>query len=142
MVVGVYGHYGSLAHYTPDEEDYRWMAAIVKKAWNKELKSGEYLYNGLIGAQGPVPPGLARRDFVGMPKVISLGVLPPGNSPYKLSFPGQVTGFLTLIIYGEIKYADIVDKKQGTTQFCYTVPPTFKSAEAVFYACEKFNDMK
>jgi hypothetical protein len=77
MVVGVYGHYGSLAHYTPDEEDYRWMAAIVKKAWNKELKSREYLYNGLIDAQGPVPPGLARRDFVGVPKVISLGVLPP-----------------------------------------------------------------
>jgi hypothetical protein len=40
IVVGTYGHYGTVPtdYYTPNEEDYRWMAFILKKAWNKEIK--------------------------------------------------------------------------------------------------------
>jgi hypothetical protein len=146
-VMGVYTEEGL---YTPDERDFRFITYIVEKAWNREIKPTKVLSDAFHRVDpnyhGILPPPSTFRAQVFVPQLKSLGVIPPGNTPYKLPLPptavnaGIVT---TFIFYGEIRYFDSVNPKRHTTQFCYYQrPESRRDSQAInYYPCDKFNDM-
>jgi hypothetical protein len=129
-VMGIYAHDGP---YIPNDQDYDFIRYIVRKAWNKEITQTDYLYQGPMPVNPPydgmLPPlsvGVSKmRAWVLVPELKSMGVIPPGNSPYKPPFPNSPIGLgiSTLIFYGEIRYTDFVGKERRSTQFCYYEPP-------------------
>lgn len=146
MLMGLYTEEG---FYTPDERDFKFITYIVEKAWNKEIKATEYLSDAFHRVDpryhGILPPPSTFRTQVLVPQLKSLGVIPPGNTPYNVPLPppenpGVVT---TFIFYGEIRYFDSVSTKRHTTQFCYYQrPESRRYPHAInFYPCDKFNDM-
>jgi hypothetical protein len=142
-VMGVYAHYSPVGPYTPNAQDYEWIRYILKRAWNNQIKQTDYLYAHIEinpPYHGLLPPLSNFRDWVGAPQEKSMGVIPPGSSPYRLPLPhfAPIPTTFTLIFYGEIRYTDVTGKDKLSTQFCYIGPP----GKAPVYPCEKLNDMK
>ena len=139
-VMGVYAYWTPVGPYKPNEKDYDWIRYILKRAWNKEITQTDYLVSHLEinpPYHGRLPPLQNFRDWVGAPQLKTMGVIPPGNRPYKIPLPNLVnTPSFTLIIYGEIRYTDFIGKEKRSTQFCYLGVPTVD-----FYPCDKLNDM-
>jgi hypothetical protein len=140
-VMGVYTHFRNPDHYTPVRKDFDWIMCIEKEAWNNEIKQTDFLYASFKppykGRCGLPPLRDRLRDWVGVPQIRSLGVIPPGNTPYKLPLPlTESLREYDVIFYGEIRYTDFAGQGRST-EFCYYEPAASNS----FYQCDKLNDM-
>jgi hypothetical protein len=143
---GVYARYGGSEYLTPSEGDYDWIKYILRRTWNKEITQTTFLWAATeIKPQyyGRKPPNLSRRDWVGAPKLASMGDLPPGPNQYNFPFPDLLKNagaFFPTLFYGEIRYDDYIGKEH-TTKFCYLLPAGVSKAEPV-NPCEKGNEME
>jgi hypothetical protein len=148
-VQAVMGVYTEENLYTPGDKDFTFIDYVVKKVWNNEIKAPDYLADAFSrrdpSYHGILPPQNTFRSQIFAPHLKTLGVIPPGNTPYKLPLPHLVNAGIitTFIFYGEIKYFDSVSIKQHSTQFCYYQhPESLRDSQVIkSYLCDKFNDM-
>jgi hypothetical protein len=142
VVSGMYVHKGK---YTPDTLDQQYITRIVDlkragKLHGHVSPSGDGMYFEILPTNDPhlLPPGDMERPILLIPELSSLGTLPP-SIPYPIPLPGKwIVGDATVIVYGQIEYADTIRGSKHTTRFCeYRPDPTV----AKLVACPVYNGM-